>query len=180
MITRRHLINTHMFLSAFFAPAILFIAISGGSYLLGFKGDKTEELVYHNPVSQVNFESETLDEDVSNIFKRVGLDYQYEYLKVSGNKIITRPATRPYYELKVRGNGQLELKKITPDLQSRIVELHKGHGPGVFKNYQKIFAIGLLVIVISGLWLGISATSLRMRSLITFLLGSILFLFLAF
>ena len=169
-----------MFLSAFFAPAILFIAISGGAYLLGFKGHKTEELIYYNPVSQVNLESETLNEDVSNIFKSMGIDYQYEYLKISGNKLITRPSTRTHYELQVRGNDQLELKKITPDLQYRIVELHKGHGPGVFKNYQQIFAGGLLLIVVSGLWLGISATTLRMRSLITFVLGSILFLFLAF
>ena len=161
-----------MYLSAFFAPAILFIAISGGAYLLGFKGNKTEEIVHYNHTSQVNLESETLNGDVMNIFRNAGIEHNYEYLKVSGNKVITRPSTGTHYEIKIRGNGQLELKKITPDLLYRIIELHKGHGPGVFKNYQQIFALGLLLIVISGLWLGISANSLRKQSIITFFLGS--------
>jgi len=180
MIPRRLMINIHMYLSAFFAPAILFIAISGGSYLLGFKGNKTEEIVYYNHTSQVNFESETLDEDVIKILRNASIDSQHEYIKVSENKIITRPTTRTHYELKIKGNGKLELKEITPDLQNRMIELHKGHGPGVFKNYQQIFAIGLLFIVISGLWLGMSARGLRVQSILTFLLGGILFLILAF
>lgn len=180
MMPRRLLINVHMYLAAFFAPAILFIAISGGSYLLGFKGNKTEEIVYQNHASQLSLESETLDEDVINILRNVSIDYQYEYLKVSGNKIITRPSTRIHYELKIKDNSHLELKEITPDLQYRIIELHKGHGPGVFKSYQKVFAIGLFLIVVSGLWLGISASGLRVQSILTSVLGGILFLILAF
>ena len=36
-----------------------------------------------------------------------------------------------------------------------------GHGPVAYKTYQKIFAAGMLFIILSGLWAGLSSTKLR-------------------
>ncbi|MCZ6827986.1 MAG: hypothetical protein O7F73_00065 [Gammaproteobacteria bacterium] len=48
---------------------------------------------------------------------------------------------------------------------------------GDLKTFQKVFALGLLFIAGSGLWLGLSASGLRRRILITSLLaGTALFL----
>ena len=37
-MNRKTLITIHMYLSAFFAPMVLLVAISGGLYLIGIKG----------------------------------------------------------------------------------------------------------------------------------------------
>ena len=42
-MSRAFLVTVHMYLSAFFAPFILMVAISGGLYLAGIKGDRSEE-----------------------------------------------------------------------------------------------------------------------------------------
>ena len=42
-----------------------------------------------------------------------------------------------------------------------MIELHMGHGPVAYKTYQKIFAAGMLFIILSGLWAGLSSTKLR-------------------
>jgi hypothetical protein len=46
-----------------------------------------------------------------------------------------------------------------------MMELHMGHGPLAFKNFQKFFALGLIFIILSGLWLGLSSSRLRRRTL---------------
>ena len=59
------------------------------------------------------------------------------------------------------------------------MELHMGHGPGLFKNFQKMFALGLLLIILSGLWLGLSSSGLRRRTLVISSAGAAVFLLLA-
>jgi hypothetical protein len=61
-----------------------------------------------------------------------------------------------------------------------MIELHKGHGPGAFKTFQKIFALGLIFIMLSGLWLGISAARLRKSTLLTAAAGTVAFVILLF
>jgi hypothetical protein len=43
---RKLLITIHMYLAAFFAPAVLLVAISGGLYLAGVKGNVEQETIY--------------------------------------------------------------------------------------------------------------------------------------
>ncbi|MEH6569550.1 MAG: hypothetical protein V7709_10765, partial [Halioglobus sp.] len=57
---------------------------------------------------------------------------------------------------------------------------HKGHGPSAFKTFQKAFAVGLLFIILSGLWLGISAGRLRQSTLLTATAGALVFALLLF
>ena len=47
-----------------------------------------------------------------------------------------------------------------PDLQKRLIELHKGHGPLAFKWLQRITAIGLIFAILAGLWLALSEREL--------------------
>jgi hypothetical protein len=62
-----------------------------------------------------------------------------------------------------------------PSIQSKLIELHKGHGPGIFKTFQKVIAVGLLFVVLSGFWLGVSALGLRRTTLIATGSGAVLF-----
>ena len=74
----------------------------------------------------------------------------------------------------------MRLTRNEPDLQKRLIELHKGHGPTAFKTLQKVMAVGLLAIVSTGFWLGLSAVGLRARMAAMSGAGLLLFIVLAF
>ncbi|MCW8877439.1 MAG: hypothetical protein OQK51_10305, partial [Kangiellaceae bacterium] len=81
-----------------------------------------------------------------------------------GNNFFTRPTNREYYVIRVKNRGKeqgIEITHQKPDFIKSMVELHKGHGPTIFKTFQKVVAVGLLFILISGLWLGLTAPRLR-------------------
>jgi hypothetical protein len=67
-----------------------------------------------------------------------------------------------------------------PDIQKVLVELHKGHGPQLFKTFQKFMALGLMFVLLTGLWLGLSSRGLRMQTAISAGAGVVVFLVLAF
>ena len=54
-----------------------------------------------------------------------------------------------------------------------------GHGPGAYKTYQQVFAAGMLFIMLSGLWLGLSSVRLRASTALISGSGLALFLWLA-
>jgi hypothetical protein len=176
MMSRKLLINIHLYLAAFFAPFVFLVAISGGLYLAGVKGEVIQESIYSGPANALDPSAASLRSDIAALLKTAGVDnYHFEYVKVKGNTLYTRPTSRTHYVIKLQWQ-QVEVVHAAPSLQSRMVELHKGHGPTAFKTFQKVFAIGLLFIVGSGLWLGLSAAGLRRRTLLTTLAGSALFL----
>lgn len=176
---RRLLINIHLYLAAFLAPMLLLVAISGGLYLLNIKGDVTRESVTLPAGSMLDTNAPTLEADVRALLVEAGIDHDFEYLRVGGNKVVTRPTSREHYQFDLNAVG-LSATRNTPDLQGRMMELHKGHGPGLFKDFQKVLAVGLMFIVLSGLWLGLSARGLRNKTLLSTAAGSIVFVVVAF
>jgi hypothetical protein len=174
-MSRKLLITIHLYLAAFFAPAVFLVAISGGLYLTGVKGVVDEESVYSGP-NILDTSAASLRADVDALLSTAGVDdYDFDYVKIKGTTLYTRPTSREHYVIKLQGQ-QVEVVHAVPSLQSRMIELHKGHGPTAFKTFQKVFALGLLFTVGSGLWLGLSAAGLRRRTLFTTLAGSALFL----
>ena len=45
-LTRKQLLTLHMYVAAFFAPAVFLVAISGGLYLAGVKGSVEQDTIY--------------------------------------------------------------------------------------------------------------------------------------
>lgn len=169
-MNRTLFVTIHMYLSAFFAPFVLLVSISGGLYLLGVKGSVQEQSVYLSADNAINSQSETLKADVDALLLVAGVsNYDYEYVKVKGSTLYTRPTSRQHYVIEL--GDEVEVMQAQPSLQNALVELHKGHGPTAFKTFQKFFALGLILIIVSGLWLGISARRLRARTLLTSLAG---------
>jgi len=167
-------INLHLYAAAFMAPALLLVAISGGLYLIGVKG-KVVNIVIDVPGGRtIDQESETLEADVRELLSSVGIEHEFEYLKVRGNTLVTRPTSRVHYAITVLDDSTT-VSRHEPDFQKRMIELHKGHGPLMFKTFQKALAVGLLFIVLSGLWLGLSSTGLRIRTLATSAAGTVVF-----
>ena len=177
---RKLLITLHMYLAAFFTPAVLLVAISGGLYLAGIKGKVEQETIYSSNDTTIDRKSASLHSDVATLLADAGVEsYSYEYVKVSGANLYTRPTSSDHYIIKLKEGG-VEVIHARPSLQSRMVELHKGHGPSAFKTFQKAFAVGLVFIILSGLWLGISAARLRRPTLMTAAAGAVVFALLLF
>ena len=86
--------------------------------------------------------------------------FEFDHVKQKGTQLITRPTTKPFYTLDVSGN-EVVVQYNEPSLQKKMIELHMGHGPIAYKTYRKIFAAGMLLIILSGLWAGLSSTKLR-------------------
>jgi hypothetical protein len=174
-MSRKLFIQIHMYLAAFFTPAVLLVAISGGLYLLGVKGSVEQETIYSSSDISIDNTSDSLKDDVVELLASAGVkSYSFEYVKVKGATLYTRPTSSDHYIIKSTAGG-VEVVHARPSLQSRMIELHKGHGPTAFKTFQKAFAIGLIFIMLSGLWLGISATRLRRSTLMTATAGAVIF-----
>ena len=177
-MTRALLIKLHLYLSAFFSAAIILVAVSGGLYLIGIKGS-----VEQAPVNILDGGSALMADPsrdaVSQALNRAGVTgFEFEYVKQKGAQLITRPTTRPFYTLDIR-EDEMIVQYNEPSFQKRMIELHMGHGPTAYKRYQQVFAAGMLFIMLSGLWLGLSSARLRMSTALISGSGLIAFLFLA-
>lgn len=172
---RKTLILVHMYFAAFMAPAFLLVALSGGLYLLGNKGSIQSESLQLPVGAVLNFQSETLESDIQALLVSAGIDHKFEYLKTSGQKATTRPTSRTHIEITQSDEG-LQATVNKPDLQYAMMELHKGHGPKLFKLYQMLVALALLGVVLGGLTVGLLAKSFRRKTFITAMIGLIVFL----
>ena len=172
-------IKIHLYVAAFFLPMLVAMAGSGGLYLLGVKGSVESTPVALTTTRALSANSDTLDSDVRELLSANGIDHDFEYIKVSGKKLITRPTSANYYEFTLHEN-EIVATINQPDVIKSLVELHKGHGPLLFKDLQKLMALGLLIVLLSGFWLGASSTGLRVPTLLTTLAGLLVFLGLGF
>lgn len=175
---RKNIVLIHLFLAALTAPALALVAVSGGLYLLGVKGQVANSEIPLPADADLDFTSASIDAEIKVLLDQLSLQHRYQYLQNRGNILRTRPTSRTYLEF-TKKNGELTLAQKDPDWQKAMIELHKGHGPIAFKIYQKFVAISLLFIVFSGLWLGLSSPALRTKTLSTAVTGFALFLALA-
>ena len=152
-------INVHLYVAAFFTPILLLIVISGGLYLIGIKGTTDNTDVPLSADATLDLESGSLEQDVDALLRGAGIEHSFEYINRSGSTLTTRPMSRTYYVFKVTDDG-VQATRAVPDLQKRLIELHKGHGPLVFKQLQRATAVGLIIAILAGLWLGLSDTGL--------------------
>ena len=173
------MIKLHLIASAFFAPMVLLVAISGGLYLLGAKGQFAVTNVELAAGVSLDLDSATLEEDVNQLLSGQGVDHRFEYLKVSGNTLTTRPTSRVNYVLVVEETG-VAVTRNEPNLAKSLIELHKGHGPLVFKNFQKFMAAGLLFILVSGVALGFVSSKLRLLTVVVSATGLLVFIVFGF
>ena len=172
---RKFVMMMHLWMAAIAAPIILMLAVSGGLYLLGEKGAvKTIDITL--PIgTQLDFSSGSLDKDIDNLISQLGIDHSYEYLKNRGAVVQTRPTSRAYLEFSKK-DGALSLTHNEPSLLASMMELHKGHGPRAFKFYQQVVALGLVVTILSGLWMGFKSHALRFKTLGGLAVGFIVFI----
>ena len=174
-MSRKLIVTIHLYLAAFFTPVLLITAISGGLYLLGIKGNQESQVIYQGPSDTFNIQAEDINSQVNDFLTQNQLTQDYDYLLKRGNRIITRPTSKEYLVFQVK-EQDLTVTRHTPDFVLKIVELHKGHGPSMFKTLQKFMALGIIFILLSGFYLGISSPKLRTNTLVISSTGTLLFL----
>jgi hypothetical protein len=178
-VSRRLFINIHLYLSAFFAGVVVLMALSGGLYLLDIKGENAQSVVAVIDGGAALL-SDPTKEAVSAAIARAGVSgFDFDYVRTSGSKVYTRPTSATNYVLEVVDDS-ITVTRQVPDLQKRMIELHKGHGPTLFRTFEKVFAAGMVFIILSGVWLGLSAERLRKPTLLAAGSGLMVFLGLAF
>lgn len=160
------------------APAFILVAISGGLYLIGIKGSSIETEVSVSEQFSLDLGSNEIEQDVRDLIEQLNLNINFEYLRIRSSSITTRPTSRKFLRLSV-ADDRLKIKMVSPNLQSSLIELHKGHGPILFKTYQKLVAVALIFVMLSGLWIGISNKMMRRKTLIAAMLGLTTFILLA-
>ena len=175
---RKTLILLHLYIAAFMAPAFGLVAISGGLYLLGNKGKVERVTIPFPSQTTLDFGSDTLEMDIREMLKSADIDHKFEYLKIRENQVQTRPTSREFIEFKQSPTG-LMVTRNTPDLQYTMMELHKGHGPKLFKKYQYLVALALLGVVFGGFLVGLLAKAYRKKAIGASVIGFVVFLILA-
>lgn len=178
MMSRKLLVNIHLYLATFLAPIILMMAISGGLYLFEYKGNVEKEVIYSGPAT-FQLDSKDLEAEVTKFLQANNQNSDFEYLRKAGSGFVTRPTSRDYYSFKFNAD-QLQVVLEKPDAIKTIVELHKGHGPSWFKTFQKLTAFGLTFILLSGLWIALKTPPMRKLAISLTSAGLLVWLALAF
>ena len=168
----------HLYIATFIVPFIVVMSISGGLELLGIEGDTKSDVIAWVSVDSLDFKSQNLKQDVEAVFKKNGIDFSFESVKRKKRKIYTRPSYGVYYSLKLKPKlNKIRISRHTPDLIRRLMSLHKGNGPNFYQFYQKLLVVGLLLILLIGLWLGLVNVNTRRNTIYVLVAGSAFFLF---
>ncbi len=164
-MSRKSIITLHLALAAFFAPVLLVTGISGGLYLVEVKGSVEKQVLFEGELADFDFSSGNRMQSVQSFINNHNIDHDFEYLKGNSSTLVTRPTSKTHLSFEVK-NNQLTVTKRSPNLIASIIELHKGHGPRLFKTFQKLMAIALFLILVSGLYLGLSSKAYVRRTLL--------------
>lgn len=158
----------------FLLPFLLMMPISGGLYLLGFKGTEVSEKIF-----QINGTIPESLEEREDFFRQTFQDanvpLRFEYIREAGKRLVFRPSSRTHLVAELTDDGA-EVFRVQPNFLKSIVELHKGHGPQTFKYFQMLFALGLLLITITGVLMGVLIPSYRFKMLGSLGLGIFIFI----
>ncbi len=176
---RKLIVTLHLIFAGFLTPAFLLLAITGGNYLLGNKGSMDKTPITLAAGSALDFKSDILRDDIIKLLADNKIEHKFEYVKNRGQTVQLRPTSRKYIELNQTPDG-LKASWVQPSLQAGLMELHKGHGPKLFKHYQKLVALGLIGVVLGGFLAGILAPAYRRKTLVATGLGTIVFFALMF
>lgn len=168
-MNRKQILNIHLYLALFFLPFLLLMPISGGSYLLGIKGSR-ETVEAFRVDQKIPKEEKVRDEWLKEQFSANNVDYKWESVKVNGESLTLRPSSRDYYVVYPDGESAV-FNKVSPSFMASLMELHFGHGPAWFRMIEQAFALALILITISGIWMMVMVKAYRMKILIPFSIG---------
>ena len=179
-INRSFLIKAHTLLAAFILPVAIMFFVTGALYTWGIKGDyetTTQELQLKEPIQGELVElvalakNELKKQDLEMPsgkakIKKIGTAFQLEW-SGSNLNVILAPTFQPLIAT---------FKVENASWYRQFVQLHKAKGGTPFKVYATAFAIGLLLILISGFILALQLPRLRQLTIVSASLSVVLFI----
>ena len=171
---RRLLITLHLWIAGLLAPAFLVVAVSGGLDMAGLEPSVRQSPLALPADTRLDFGSDDIEQQVRDLLDAQGVDIDFEYIRGSNNWAMTRPPTRTFVRFEAGPQGSIEATINRPNLQYALMELHKGHGPRLYRLYQVVVALALFLAVIGGVTVGLLARNYRKPTLIATLVGTLI------
>ena len=175
---RRTLVSVHLYMAALLAPAFLLVAISGGLYLADVEGSASETALPVPAGFVLQGDDPALETKVRAYLAAADVGVSFDYLRTRGDSISTRPTSRDHVQFETK-DGRTTATLVQPDLLNSMMELHKGHGPQIFRYFGILMGIALFFVVVGGLIVGLLAPGYRKQTIWTAVAGSALFGWLA-
>jgi hypothetical protein len=176
---RNLLVTLHLYGAALLAPVFLMVAITGGLKMAGIEG-KTKDTPIALPAgTSFDSKSPNFEADVRTFLKAQKVDVEFEYIRARGPGFTTRPTSRPHVAFEEK-DGQLTAKYVEPDTLNALMEIHKGHGPKIYKTLGWISGLTLFFVIFGGLVIGLLSNAYRKTTIIATSVGSAIFVWAAF
>ena len=176
---RRILVSIHLYAAALLAPAFLLVAVTGGLYLADVKGEMAETPVAIPAGTTFDPESPTFEADVKAFLVAQNLPADFDYIRARGDSFTTRPTSRTHVAFEQK-DGVLTAKKVTPSPMAALMEIHKGHGPALYRVFGVLVGLMLFIVVLGGLAVGLLSPAYRKATVVSTIAGSIVFAYVAF
>lgn len=177
--TRNFLVRCHLWAAGLLAPLFVLVAYTGGAYLLDFKGEVEQVALTVPEGIALDQDNPAIEDDVRRILAANAIDLRFDYLRMRPGSITTRPTSRDFASFELQ-DGQWTATINRPDLQYALIELHKGHGPQLYRWYQILAALVLFLVVAGGLAAGWLSPAYRRATSIGLAAGCATFAVLAF
>lgn len=176
---RRTLVSIHLYVAALLAPAFVLMAITGALYLAGFEGETRETDLSVPDGYALSNENPELESEVRRFIADQDLDFDFDYIRGRGDSFMTRPTSRPHLRVETGEEG-ITAQLVEPDLLAALTEIHKGHGPQIYRTYGIFVGIGLFIVVFGGVLVGLLAPAYRRPTILSVLAGTAVFAYIAF
>jgi len=172
---QRTLTTLHLLLAAFFLPIAAMFALTGALYTISIKGnykETTRTVALAAPLSSelsmltavVEQELAVAGVDVPSgaaSIKKAGTSYELEW-SGAARDVLLKPTADPLL-------ATLVIKETTP--WRHLVQLHKAKGSEIAKGISVMWAIGLVIILLSGLLMAWNVPAYRRKALAAGALG---------
>jgi hypothetical protein len=176
---RNKLLTVHLWLAAFFLPIAIMFATTGGLYTISIKGSYVEtsrtlqleqplapELSALTRVVEQALDAEgTPHPSGAASVKKAGTSFELEWTGADRD-VVLKPAADPL-------QATLVVKDTTP--WRHLVQLHKAKGSDLAKAISVVWAIGLVVILVSGLLMAWNVPVYRRKAITAGALGLVTF-----
>ncbi len=176
---QRTLLTVHLLLAAFFLPVALMFATTGALYTVSIKGSYEETsttLALQQPLAAELSalidvaESALIERGVAvpsgaASIKKAGTSFELEWTGAERD-VLLKPTADPL-------QATLVIKETTP--WRHLVQLHKAKGNELAKAISVIWAIGLVLILLSGLIMAWKVPAYRRQAIAAMLAGTATF-----
>jgi hypothetical protein len=176
---QRTLLTVHLILAAFFLPIALMFAATGALYTVSIKGQYEETsttLALQQPLTaELSMLTGLVETALTErgiappsgaaSIKKAGTSYELEWTGAERD-VLLKPTANPL-------QATLVVKETT--LWRHLVQLHKAKGNDIAKAISVIWAIGLVLILISGLIMAWRVPTYRRQAVGAMLAGTATF-----